>query len=299
MVEIMSMREIFLEAARSQINKGIYVWGANGENLLTMSDPEAWIRKKETTKENAERAINLFHEREDHGVAPIQAFDCSGLVYWAQKEAKIGYGDKSANGYWKECDPVENLQAGDLVFHHNGLKCVHVGIYNGDGYVIESYGRDKGVVLTKRANKKYWNRAGRLKKLKDDSLLGDVNLDGKITAADAALILRYLDGLDDLNDEQKKNADVNLDGKITKEDADAILKYVTGQGAIPPASKVRVIGRSVCVRKGASASTKCVGIAHRGDEFPLLGVAKSGWYMIEYCGQTAYITNKAKYTILV
>lgn len=295
----MSKREEFLEAARSQVNKGIYVWGGNGENLLTMSDPEAWIRRKETSKENADRAINLFHEREEHGVAPIQAFDCSGLVYWAQKEAKIGYGDKTANGYWRECDPVEILQAGDLVFHHNGVKCTHVGIYNGDGYVIECYGRDKGVILSKRTDKSYWNRAGRLKKMKDDYLLGDVNLDGKVTAADAALILRYLDGLDVLSDEQLRNADVNLDGEVTQEDADAILNYVTGKGTLPPASKVRVIGRSVRVRKGDSDKTRCIGIAHRGNEFPLIGFGDSGWYKIMYQGSEAYITNKAKYTILV
>lgn len=161
----MSKREIFLAAARSQINKGIYVWGGNGENLLTMSDPEAWIRKEETSKANADRAINLFHEREENGIAPIQAFDCSGLVYWAQKEAKVGYSDKTANGYWKECDPVDELQAGDLVFHHNGLKCTHVGIYNGDGFVIEALGRDVGVVLNRRIDEKYWNRKGRLKKM--------------------------------------------------------------------------------------------------------------------------------------
>lgn len=296
----MNKREKFLEAARSQVNKGIYVWGGNGENLLAMASPEAWIRKKETSTANADRAINLFREREAEGVAPIQAFDCSGLVYWAQKEAKVGYNDYSANGFYKQCNPVESLQAGDLVFHHNGIKCTHVGIYNGDGYVIESYGRDKGVILNKRVDKTYWNKQGRLKKLKDDyAMLGDVNLDGKITAADAALLLRYLDGLDDLNEEQKRNADVNLDGKLTKADAVAILNYVTGQGTIPALERVRVVGRSVRVREGDNTKTKCVGIAHRGDEFPLLGVGKSGWYMIEYKGAEAYITNKSKYTILV
>ena len=45
----MSKRDDFLEAARSQCNKGIYVWGGNGEDLLAMTDPEAWIRKKEKT----------------------------------------------------------------------------------------------------------------------------------------------------------------------------------------------------------------------------------------------------------
>lgn len=164
----MSKVNEFLNLLYGQVDRGIYVWGGNGENLLTMSDPEAWIRKKETSKENADRAINLFHEREEHGVAPIQAFDCSGLVYWAQKKAGIGYGDKTANGYWRECVAVDELQAGDLVFHHNGIRCTHVGIYNGDGYVIEAIGRDLGVVLKRRVDTTYWNRWGRLKKMPYD-----------------------------------------------------------------------------------------------------------------------------------
>ena len=98
----MNRRDEFLAAARSQINRGIYVWGGNGENLLVMSDPIAWIKKRETTKANAERAIALFEKRKDKGVAPIQAFDCSGLVYWSQKKADVGYGDLNANSYWKD-----------------------------------------------------------------------------------------------------------------------------------------------------------------------------------------------------
>ena len=164
----MSKREKFLKEARSQVNKGIYVWGGNGENLLTMDDPESWIRRRETSKENADRAIALLAARESEGIDPIRAFDCSGLVYWSQNEANVGYGDKTAQGYWKECNPVDELQAGDLVFHHNGLRCTHVGIYNGDGYVIEALGRDVGVVLNRRVDEKYWNRWGRLKKLPID-----------------------------------------------------------------------------------------------------------------------------------
>lgn len=231
----MTKREAFVEAARSQVNKGIYVWGGNGENLLTMDDPEAWIRKKETSKENADRAINLFAERVENGVDPIRAFDCSGLVYWSQKEAGVGYGDMTANSLWKNCDPVDELQAGDLVFHHNGLKCTHVGIYNGDGYVIEAIGRDLGVVLNRRVDEKYWNRQGRLKRMEDP---------------------------------------------------------------VEP-TKVKVIGGSVRVREGDHVGTKCIGVAHRGDEFPLLGNGASGWYMIDFHGSTAYITNKSRYTILL
>lgn len=231
----MSKRDAFIDAARSQVKHGIYVWGGNGENLLTMSDPEAWIRKKETSKENADRAINLFRAREDDGIFPIQAFDCSGLVYWCQKHAGVGYGDKTANGYWKECEPVEETKAGDLVFHHNGIKCTHVGIFDEDGYVIESMGRDVGVVKSHRFDKNYWNRKGRLKKLIEEE---------------------------------------------------------------PVKQTVCVIGRSVRVREGDGVGTKSVGIAHRGDEFPMIGISWSGWYQILYKGNIAYITSNQKYTKL-
>ena len=158
----------FLDLLYSQVDRGIYVWGGNGENLLTMSDPEAWIRKRETSKANANRDLALLAKRESQGIDPIRAFDCSGLVYWAQKEAGYGYSDHTAQGWFKECKSVETLSEGDLVFHHNGIRCVHVGVYVGGGTVIEADGRDVGVVATSYTKKaKYWNRQGRLKKMED------------------------------------------------------------------------------------------------------------------------------------
>lgn len=159
----------FLACLRDQVNKGIYVWGGNGENLLAMGDPFAWIKRHESISANADRDMTLFEVRVAQGVAPIQAFDCSGLVYWAQKKAGVGYGDMTANGYFKECKAVEQMKPGTLVFHHNGIKCVHVGVYMGDDTVIECKGRDVGVVETRYSkNGKYWNRSGWLKKLKED-----------------------------------------------------------------------------------------------------------------------------------
>lgn len=292
------MLKEFLAAARSQVDKGIYVWGGNGQDLLAMDDPEAWIRKHEKTKKDADRAIALFIKRRAACIDPIRAFDCSGLVYWCNKQAKVGYGDKTANGYWGECEPVSVLMPGDLVFHHNGLKCVHVGIYDGNGYVIESYGRDKGVIKTKREN--YWNRQGRLKKLKAEyGLLGDANCDGKITAADAAIISRYLAGLSTLSEQGKINADVNLDGKITSDDAEAIMKYVVGEGTLPPKSKVKML-KSLKVRSGGSTKYPKVGYATKGKTYPLVGRDESGWYKIEYQPQKyGYISNKSGYTELL
>ena len=67
--------------------------------------------------------------------------------------------------------------------------------------------------------------------IKGEYLLGDVNLDGKVTAADARLALRISARLEDYPDVAStvfKNADVNGDGVITAADARIILR-VTSQ----------------------------------------------------------------------
>ena len=63
--------------------------------------------------------------------------------------------------------------------------------------------------------------------------LGDANLDGKVTAADAAEILRYVVGLTELDDVALFFADVNLDGSVTAADAAFILRAVVGLEILP------------------------------------------------------------------
>ena len=300
----MNKREKFIAAARSQVNKGIYVWGAKGQNLLGMSDPEAWIKKKETTTANAKRAIVLFNKRKSEGVNPIRAFDCSGLVYWANVEADIGYPVLNSRAFYRECVDVEKLMPGDLVFHHNGVKIVHVGIYIGDDTVCESQGRDVGVIETPYASRaKYWNRQGRLKKIADEypavTLLGDANCDGKVTAADAALILNYVAGYSELTKQGHANADVDMDGLVTKADAEAILAYIVGNGTLPPATQVKML-KSLKVRAGGDTNSSKIGYAFKGKVYPLCGRASSGWYRIEYLPKKyGYISNKPGYTELL
>jgi hypothetical protein len=59
-------------------------------------------------------------------------------------------------------------------------------------------------------------------------LRGDSNMDGSVTSADAALILRHVIGLETLADTALQLADVNGDGKITAADAAMILRFVVG-----------------------------------------------------------------------
>ena len=53
---------------------------------------------------------------------------------------------------------------------------------------------------------------------------GDVNGDGKITAADARKALRASARLENLNEKEKSAADINGDGKVTADDARTILR---------------------------------------------------------------------------
>ena len=67
----------------------------------------------------------------------------------------------------------------------------------------------------------------------------------------------------------------------------------------PKQTYVEVLGGSVRVRASDSILGKTQFIAHRGDRFPYLGVAPSGWYQIETGRDESYITSKSKYTRLV
>ena len=53
-----------------------------------------------------------------------------------------------------------------------------------------------------------------------------MNGDGLVSAADAALILRYYAGLIDLSDFQLEAADMDGDGQVTNLDAKIILQNV-------------------------------------------------------------------------
>lgn len=153
----------FINFLKTEVENGsIYVWGAQGEKDIS----EGWIRRRETSTRNADRAIKLWLSRVAIGLKSIRAFDCSGLIlYYLNREGLYKY-DMSANGLLAKSAKLkrEDLKQGDLVFRHNGLKAHHVGVYIGNGMVIEAKGRDDGVVMRdiNASGTSYWNRYGRL-----------------------------------------------------------------------------------------------------------------------------------------
>lgn len=166
----MAVLQEFLSYLEGQVKNGsIYVWGAQGQDSETIS--ESWIRRMETSQNNANRAIALWKRRRDEGKKELRAFDCSGLiVYFFQNLKGLLKSDTTANGLKGMCGLLskEQLLPGDFVFRvcTSGAdkgKAYHVGVVvDAEKNVIEAKGRDDGVVkrpLNVEAG--YWNAFGR------------------------------------------------------------------------------------------------------------------------------------------
>lgn len=154
----------FIAYLKSHVDKAIYVWGAQGQTNIT----ESWIRRREDDDESdIKRVLKLWEKRKAEGISPIYAFDCSGLImYFLQNLKKWYKSDTSSAGLYSDCKKIDRkeLKKGDFVFRHNGTKIYHVGVYVGNNKVIESMGRDVGVVERdiNASGASYWNRYGRL-----------------------------------------------------------------------------------------------------------------------------------------
>ena len=89
-------------------------------------------------------------------------FDCSGLVYWSYRQAKIrlkatAYKQGNDSTYQKITD-ISQLQPGDVVcFHTNSIssKINHTGIYLGKGKFIHASSSAKKVIESTLASGYY------------------------------------------------------------------------------------------------------------------------------------------------
>ena len=156
-------RQTMIDYAKQEVARGsIYVWGAQGERGDQIT--ESWIRAKETSTDYANRAIETWNKsKATHDPAQIGAFDCSGLIgACLNANGNPGY-DTTADGYMSLCNRISQgeLQPGDLCFklNKNGT-ANHVGVFVGNGHVVEARGRDYGVVET-ALDARGWQRFGR------------------------------------------------------------------------------------------------------------------------------------------
>lgn len=175
----MNLLKEFIDYLEEQLRThGIYVWAAQGEMKPTIT--EAWIRKKETSTSNADRAIKFWKKQVAAGYGDVlRAFDCSGLgMYWIQNIKKISSSDRSSDGMMRKCVKItkSQLRKGDWVFRiYSSGKAYHIGYVVDDALnVIEAKGRDDGVCKRSlnASGSSYWNAFGRpiwvFPELKDD-----------------------------------------------------------------------------------------------------------------------------------
>jgi peptidoglycan hydrolase-like protein with peptidoglycan-binding domain len=135
-----------------------YVFGGQGQ-IYTRALAEKWAAAKKSG-----RGYDYYVVRCSRWFGKI-IVDCSGLVIEAYRSQIPKYGDKTANTIYSK-----SVQKGKLssIPEIPGL-CVwrsgHIGIYIGNGKVIESGGSTVGVVLSKLnapATNKKWTNWGRM-----------------------------------------------------------------------------------------------------------------------------------------
>ena len=141
-----------------------YIWGTAGEMWT-----ESKQRRIETTLDDNRKSAREYGTKWiNHMVT-----DCSGLFSWAFGSLG-GYIYHGSNTMWrgyctahgdlkkgKRTDGLE-LLPGTAVFCCHGNDRTHVGLYVGDGQVIEASGTVNGVIIGKVSNSK-WVEWGELK----------------------------------------------------------------------------------------------------------------------------------------
>ena len=149
---------------------GVYIGTANGEmteglRIGQIKDMELKYGRS-NPMQDVRRDLEYIGSCYEKGwdMSKSRAGDCSGIVVGAMRELGIiePFSDFRARDFQKKAAPVQlkDLIPGDLVFDKTS-EATHMGVYDYDGMVIESQGRDKGVVRRK-LSAGHWVIGGRL-----------------------------------------------------------------------------------------------------------------------------------------
>ncbi|MDR2514447.1 MAG: hypothetical protein LBD02_04465 [Christensenellaceae bacterium] len=84
---------------------------------------------------------------------------------------------------------------------------------------------------------------------------------------------------------------VEYGSALAEKPAASIPAAVQSPAASSATAKLRVTGESVNIRASADATLAPLGVAHKGEELPLLK-AGTDWHMVEWCGKQAFISAK-------
>ena len=268
------MLEEFITYLKEQVGEP-YLWGGQHTKLT----PENYVAVIHRVEKNRggykggptyeEAAISFCKKKFEQGATVLYAYDCSGLgVYWLFNIKHLYKGDTNANGLMNRCIlKKEKPRKGWWVFHVNAKgRATHIGYMIDDDTVVEAKGRKYGVVKTK-FKAKSWDRWG-IPKVFEDEILHPEPEPGPAP-------------------------------EPTPTPTPTPTPEPEPKPEPVPGKYVRVVGGSVNVRTSDSKKGKILFVSHRGDEFPYIKTAPSGWYEIETKKGTGYITNKKIYTRLV
>ena len=153
------LRADFIAYLYAQLGN-IYCWGGNGE-----AASDSLIDIMENSSGNKRRAKAFLAKQKKAGVQNIKMYDCSGLISRWLQDHGMAKSKRNCDHLWAMCKAIgkSELQPCDLLFRGSGDKKTHVGVYMGNGMVIEARGRDYGVVIRPiDATKGYWTCFGRL-----------------------------------------------------------------------------------------------------------------------------------------
>ncbi len=83
----MTLNEFFANLEREVRNHSIYVWGRSGEKAPTIT--EAWIKKKENSTANANRAIKFWKKQVAAGYGDVLRIVRAWVpIAWANPKPK-------------------------------------------------------------------------------------------------------------------------------------------------------------------------------------------------------------------
>lgn len=153
-----------------------YIWGTAGKNwtqaLQTQKVNYMIANFGENWKKNADAKKNNYYMSALYGSKWINhvVADCSGLFVWAFKQygQSIAHGsnsiyDRYCSSKGKITDAIrKSIQPGTAVFVDKSGDKSHIGLYIGNGKVIEAEGTQAGVV-TSNLNIGKWTYWGKLK----------------------------------------------------------------------------------------------------------------------------------------
>ena len=196
----------------------------------------------------------------------------------------------------------------------------HVGIYVGNGEVVEWRGFKYGCVVTKLSARKWlhWYKIPWVKyeyetpTFSTPSMLGARLLKYGCKGEDVEELQKQLnalgydcgevDGKFGKNTQKgvkafQKASDLEVDGKYGDKSHAALMAALAAaddaEDDDQDEAKKRVVvtGGSVYIRKGSGKAYDIITVAHKGNAFPYVATASNGWHCVEVNGRNGWISG--------